>query len=186
MTGAQPDPREADPHEADPHEADPISQSGEFDLVLRPHRSLSPAGFWVIMTIMGAWSFIGGIVFWLVGAWPVIGFVGLDFIIVWWAFRASYGDARTRERLRHASGILTVERMDKRGAVECQTLPTQWLRITLEPTPAGPRDLVLSSHGRRLVIGAFLPPEERVVLAGLLDEALARARRPPAAATQPG
>lgn len=156
---------------------DPLSANGEFDLVLRPHRSLSPAGFWVIMTIMAVWSFGGGIVFWLVGAWPVIGFVGLDVALVWWAFRASYGDGRTRERLRHAGGILMVERMNKRGAVESHALPTHWLRVMLEPTSAGAKRLVLSSHGRNLVIGSFLPPDERTVLARIISEGLARARR---------
>lgn len=162
--------------------SDPISVDGEFDLVLRPHRSLSPAGFWVIMIILAVWSFAGGIVFWVVGAWPVIGFVGLDFLLVWWAFKASYGDGRTRERLRHAGGILTLERMDKRGAVECHSVPTHWMRVTLEPGRAGSKRLVLTSHGRSLVIGAFLPPDERIVLAGLISEALQRARRAPGSA----
>jgi len=167
----------APPHEAP---ADPVSPEGEFDLILRPHRSLSPAGFWVIMTIMGVWSFVGGIVFLSVGAWPVIGFVGLDVALVWWAFRASYGDGRTRERLRHAGGILTIERMDKRGAIECDSLPSHWLRVDLEAGTGTARRLVLATHGRRLVIGAFLPPEERIVLAEIIRDALARARSTPA------
>lgn len=162
-----------------PAAPDPISESGEFDLILRPHRSLSPAGFWLIMAILAVWSFVGGIVFWLVGAWPVIGFVGLDFLLVWWAFKASYGDARTRERLRHSAGILTVERMDKRGAVETDSLPTHWIRVALEPAAPGVKQLVVTSHGRSLVIGAFLPPDERTVLAEILTEAFARARHAP-------
>lgn len=167
-------------------EPDPLAPNGDFDLILRPHRSLSPTGFWIIMAIMGTWSFAGGIVFWLVGAWPVIGFVGLDVALVWWAFRASYGDGRTRERLRHAEGILTIERMNKRGAVDSQSLPTQWLQVRLEPGAAGTRQLVLASHGRQLVIGAFLPPEEREVLAEILREGLARSRRlPPAESAAP-
>ena len=44
-------------------------ETPELDL----HRSLSPTGFWVIMTILAVWSFVGGIVFLSVGAWPVIG-----------------------------------------------------------------------------------------------------------------
>lgn len=172
-------PASPDPNPASDPISDPVSERGEFDLVLRPHRSLSPVGFWLIMAILAVWSFVGGIVFWLAGAWPVIGFVGLDFVLVWWAFRASYGDARTRERLRHSAGILTVERMDKRGAVATDSLPTHWMRVALEPAAPGARQLVVTSHGRSLVIGAFLPPDERTVLAEILTEALARSRGAP-------
>src|SRR5258708_30116050 len=87
-----------------------------FDVVLRPHRSLSPAGFWIVMGILVVWSFVGGIVFLSVGAWPVIGFFGIDVVLVYWAFRASYGDRRGHEGLLLCRGTLTPPRGGKRGA----------------------------------------------------------------------
>jgi uncharacterized membrane protein len=152
--------------------------SAGFDILLRPHRSLSPTGFWIVMTILAAWSFIGGIVFWLAGAWPVIGFCGLDVALVYWAFRASYGERRAVERLTLTGGTLTVRRIDKRGAEEQVAFPSYWLRVSLEESANGPGRLVLSSHGREVAIGSFLPPEERVVLAQELDLALRRTRLP--------
>jgi len=148
----------------------------DFDIILRPHRSLSPAGFWVVMAIVAGWSFIGGIVFLAVGAWPVIGFFGIDVALVYWAFRASYGDVRAHERLRLADGTLFVHKIDKRGAEEQFSLPSYWLRVTLEQSSSGPERLVLSSHGRHLVVGSFLPPDERALLARELTDALRRAR----------
>src|SRR5258708_24790813 len=103
-----------------------------FDVVLRPHRSLSPAGFWIVMGILVVWSFVGGIVFLSVGAWPVIGFFGIDVVLVYWAFRASYGDRRAHERLRLDGDTLTVQRVDKRGAEERFSFPSYWLRVTIE------------------------------------------------------
>ena len=95
----------------------PIYDTPELDLLLRPHRSLSPTGFWVIMAFLAVWSFAGGIVFLSVGAWPVIGFVGIDVALVWFAFKASYGDRRF-ERVRLAGSTLTIDGIDRRGRQE--------------------------------------------------------------------
>lgn len=152
----------------------------ELDLFLRPYRSLSPTGFWIVMGIMAVWSFAGGIVFLIVGAWPVLGFVAIDVALVWWAFQASYGDRRAYERLRLAEGVFTVERSDKRGATERHEFPSYWLKVTLEERPPDSNRLVLSSHGRHLVVGGFLGPEQREEVATMLSEALARSRATPA------
>lgn len=158
--------------------ADP--ESAGFDVVLRPHRSLSPAGFAIIMAILAGWSFIGGMVFWLAGAWPVIGFFGIDIALVYWAFRASYGQGRAAERLSLVDGTLTVCRTDKRGAEERFAFPSYWLRVTLEEDHDGPGRLILSSHGRHVAVGDFLAPDERADLARELLAALRRTRAVPA------
>ena len=157
----------------------PNPEPPPFDVVLRPHRSLSPAGFAVIMGILAVWSFIGGMVFWLAGAWPIIGFFGLDVALVYWAFRASYGQGRAAERLSLADGTLTISRIDKAGAEERLTFPSYWLRVTLEDESHGPGRLVLSSHGRHVAIGNFLAPDERAELARALTAALRRSQAAP-------
>jgi uncharacterized membrane protein len=161
----------------DPASESPIPDT-PYDVVVRPHRSLSPTGFWIIMGILATWSFAGGIVFLIVGAWPVLGFIGIDVALVWWAFKASYGD-RTHERLRLAGGTLTVHRVDKRGVEEQFAFPSYWVRVQLQETDDGRGVLALSSHGRHLVIGAFLAPEQRAALAASLSAALARAQASP-------
>ncbi len=176
MTSSPPRPDAARPDEFDPGGFDPAG----FDVMLQPHRSLTPGGFAIIMGIMGVWSFVGGMVFWMAGAWPVIGFFGIDVALVYWAFRASYGQGRAAERLRLADGTLTVWRRNKRGAEERFAFPSYWLRVTLEDDHDGPGRLVLSSHGRQVAIGTFLAPDERVELARELSAALRRTRAAPA------
>ncbi|MBI3453345.1 MAG: DUF2244 domain-containing protein [Rhodospirillales bacterium] len=149
------------------------------DLVLRPHRSLSPAGFWIVMGILAVWSFAGGIVFWSIGAWPVIGFAGLDFALVYWAFRASYASARLYERLRLSEDELVVERVHPSGDGETFVFQPYWLRVEIDARPEHPSRLILASHGRTLTVGAFLPPSERTALAATLRDALGRLRRTP-------
>lgn len=158
----------------------PTADTPELDLLLRPYRSLPPAGFWAIMILMAVWSFGGGIVFWSIGAWPVIGFVGVDVALVYWAFRASYGDRRTWERLRLAGGVFVVERSDKRGATERHEFQSYWLKVTLEKHADDSNRLLLSSHGRHLAVAGFLGPGQREQLAQTLTEALTRAREVPA------
>ena len=48
----------------------------DFSARLTPHRSLGPRGFLILMGIISAVSFVAGMIFWLAGAWPVVGFFG--------------------------------------------------------------------------------------------------------------
>ena len=45
-----------------------------FSAVITPHRSLNLTGFWILIGAYGVVSFIAGIVFLFMGAWPVFGF----------------------------------------------------------------------------------------------------------------
>jgi uncharacterized membrane protein len=66
-------------------------------VILRPHRSLSPTGFWILMGVLAGVSFSAGTVFWLLGAWPVIGFMGLDVALTWrWSTSPSKRAMRAR------------------------------------------------------------------------------------------
>lgn len=147
-----------------------------FDALLTPYRSLSPTGFTILMSAIGLVAFAAGLAFYLIGAWPVIGFGGVELGLFWLMFRLNYRSARISERVRLTPGSLTVERRDLEGEVERWSFPAYWLRVELaEPTePDSP--LVLSSHGRSLAIGRFLPPGERLEFANALRAALATAR----------
>ena len=83
-----------------------MSATGDvfFERVLLPHRSLPPAAFHVLMLLLGLVSLVMGIGFFLLGAWPICGFFGLDVAAVYVAFRLSYRSARQREILRLAGG----------------------------------------------------------------------------------
>jgi uncharacterized membrane protein len=150
--------------------------TADLDLLLRPHRSLPPAGFWAVIGVVAAFSFTAGIMFMLAGAWPVLWFTGLEVVLVWLAFRASYGQRKAYERIRLADGALAVERSDRHGASERFELPAHWLRVTFDTAPDGRGEVILSSHGRHHVVGSFLPPGQRAALATRIGDAVARAK----------
>jgi uncharacterized membrane protein len=114
-------------------------------------------------------------VFYAIGAWPVVGFLGLDVLAVWWAFRVNFADARKAERIVITEHELILERLSERRGREELRFVRRWVRVDLEEDTG--RDLIgslyLSASGRRTAIGAFLPPDERKAFAGQLRRALA-------------
>ena len=145
-----------------------------FTAELRPHRSLSALGFRILMGGAGALFLAVGTVFFIAGAWPVVGFLGLELALLYGAFKVNYARARSREYLLLSENALVVRRVDPARRERVWRLQPTWLRVAM-PVPESDRDqLVLSSHGRRLTIGAFLAPEQRVALAVALRAALAR------------
>ena len=144
-----------------------------FATSLSPHRSLSPEGFkWVIRGAIAA-NLLVGVPMLILGAWPVMGFMGLDVWLLWWLFKRSYLDARRSETLVLTDSELLVDRVAPDGEREEHRLDAYWLRIDETEDR-----LVVISKGNRLVIGRFLSPEARLALAEQLKAALADMRAP--------
>ena len=87
------------------------SDSNRFreSLTIWPHRSLSPRGFALVMAALGSLAFCIGLGFFLLGAWPVIGFLGLEILVVWVAFKLNYRAAKRRQHLTATSRKLKIE-----------------------------------------------------------------------------
>src|SRR5215469_17532131 len=158
-----------------PVSREPQSPPVFFDAVLYPHRSLPPQGFMVLMLVLSVVSFAAGVSFVLIGAWPIVGYFGLDVLLVYLAFRASYKSARMHEWVRLTGDALTVERVSVRGERRRWQFQPSWLRIVLEEKDETNR-LILSSHGQYLSVGVFLGPAERKTLAAALHDAHRRWR----------
>lgn len=156
-----------------------------FDAVLVPHRSLTRRGFCALMLLVAAPCLAMGCIFLLIGAWPITGFLGLDVALVWLAFRINYRSGRLRETLALTERDLTVRRIQPSGRTREWRFQPYWLRVEVEDADAPDCRLTLSSHGRRLIIGAFLTAEERLTLANALRSALRRLRCLPEPQPQP-
>ena len=70
-----------------------------FSATLTPHRSLGRAGFLILMLLFGGISFVTGMLFLVIGAWPVLGFFGLDVLLLYLAFRLNYWHAEAYEEV---------------------------------------------------------------------------------------
>lgn len=140
---------------------------------LTPHRSLSADGFAWLMRGAIAANVVIGLPMYLLGAWPVLGFMGLDVWLLWWLFKRNYIDARRSETLLLTDRELIIDRKTAGGDREEHRLDAYWLRVELTE-----ERLVVTSRGNRAVIGRFLSPDERCDVAGQLEAALATMRAP--------
>jgi uncharacterized membrane protein len=148
--------------------------------VITPHRSLSSTGFLLLMALIGSVSFAGGMFFYLLGAWPVVGFLGLDVLLVYIAFRVSYRTAAAFEQVTVTPSELRVRRVTHRGRVSEWTLNPLWTQLDREThEDFGLQRLFLVSRGRKLAVAGFLSPKERESFAAALSAALGEARRGP-------
>ena len=149
-----------------------------FDAELTPHRSLSPRGFLVLMTVICAISFAGGLAFYLAGAWPVIGFLGADVLLIYIAFKINYRGGRLVERLHLTPDNLTVKRIWPNGKSRSWRFQPYWLQVVFDDPPRHESPLILRSHGQNLTVGSFLTKEERAEVAAALRLALSKTRHP--------
>ena len=151
-----------------------------FSAVLTPNRSLSPKGFLIFMLVLGSLSFTIGLYFLSAGAWPIFGFMGLDVLLVYWAFRVNFRSARAYEVVTVTPSELTVRKVSYHGRVRQWTLNPVWVRLDRdEHKEFGIERLFLVSHGRRLPIAGFLGAQEKESFALALSGALAQAKRGP-------
>jgi uncharacterized membrane protein len=158
----------------------PFDQPTLFSARVTPHRSLNRTGFFVLMTFIGVVSFVAGVAFYLMGAWPVLGFFGLDVLVIYWAFRVNFRSAGATEDIVMTPSELRVRRVSHRGHVMEWVFNPLWVRIDqIAHEEFGIERLYLVSKGRRVAVASFLGADEKASFAKALSAALATARRGP-------
>jgi uncharacterized membrane protein len=147
-----------------------------FRATLRPYRSLGRKGFIILMAVLIGLNFAAGTAFYLLGAWPVAPFLGVDVVLVWWAFRKNYADALKEERIEVTAHELILRRFDHNKEREELRFTRGWVKVELEEDKE--RDLIgrlfLRFRGESTEIGGFLGAQDRKEFAALLRGALAK------------
>jgi uncharacterized membrane protein len=134
----------------------------------------------IVMAVLSVVSFATGIAFLLMGAWPVFGFLGLDVLGIYIAFRINFRRARACEQISVTPSALRLRRVSHRGHVVEWVFNPLWVRLDQETDDEyGVERLYLASRGKRVAIGSFLSPEEKASFSKALRAALSAARRGP-------
>lgn len=141
------------------------------DAVLRPHRSLSVRAFKIMLVAVIAVNVAVAIFFWVQGAFPVAGFLGLDVLALWLAFRWNYRAARAAEYVRIGPGKVHVAAVDRDGAATHWVLNPVWARVARDG-----RGVLIRDGEGQMRVGAFLSPKECESFAAALNVALHKAR----------
>ena len=151
-----------------------------YSVRLRPHRSLTRAQAKIVVGLVSLALAVATLPFFLMGAWPIAGFLGLDALGLWLAFEISFRSARAYEDLRLTPLELLLAKVSPRGASREWRFNPLWVRIDrADHEEFGLQKLALVSHGRAVEFANFLGPDQKAEVARDLSFALARARRDP-------
>lgn len=131
-----------------------------------------------MMIFVAATCFVSGVLFAFVGAWPVFGFLGLDVLLVWVAFRANYRSGRAFEEVAVWPHDLLVRKVSPAGRVREHRFNPFFARFNVHRhAEYGITRMRLTGEGREVDIGEFLNPADRESFALAFSQALAAARR---------
>ena len=147
-----------------------------FDATLTPNTALSPRAFLVVMGLVGLFSFVGGMMFLQLGAFPVIGWFGLDALAIWFAFRKNFQNLKQETRITVTAEQIALSHTQPGAEPREASLPTTFTRISLEHPDRKPSELRLAHAQTTYVIGRFLTPGERKSLHDALKAAISNAR----------
>lgn len=145
-------------------------------ITLWPYRSLSLRGFQILIAVLASLMTVIGLGFYLLGAWPVIGFLGLEILVVWYAFKWNYRSGQLIETVAITPQQVDVTRTDWRGRETTVRLSGAWIKAELDVKEKRRERLYLRQHAHKLEIGAFMPPSEKLSLANALNAAFSRLR----------
>jgi uncharacterized membrane protein len=145
-----------------------------FSARLLPYRSLSQNGFIALMVLIGSSCLASGMMFLAIGAWPVVGFLGLDVFLVWAAFKLNYRAARCFEEIAVWPHDLRIRQISPAGNISEHSFNPSWTRFFVDRhDEIGIVTMGLRGEGRELVFGAFLNPADRESFAAAFSQALA-------------
>ena len=148
-----------------------------FAAKLTPHRSLGQRGFRVVIAVVAVAATLTAITFYSIGAWPVVGFMGLDVVLIAWAMWAALKDGKRYEQVTLWRDQLELKQVDGAGKETLLRFNPGFVKLVVD------RDFNERTTGvhfrtrdRDVVVGAFLNQDEKSSFAKAFGTALKRAR----------
>ena len=160
--------------------SDPDGRTTRF--VAWPHTSLSRRGFaafiiatWALFMIPTL-AFLGSF-----ALWGLLPFILLAMLAMWFFLERSYRAARMTETLTMSPDHIHLLRSVPGKTNKEWSANPYWVDVSIHPT-GGPVEnyLTLRGNGRTVEFGAFLSPDERLILKSDVTETLAALRFPKA------
>ena len=156
-----------------PFPGDPGSGIIQLDIRLSPAvTGRFPFVRWGLF-LFGVVCLLVGLVFMFLGAQPVLGFMGLEVVLLYAVYKFCEGSARQSEHVTVSEDHFILRTIDRHGCLCLARFDPQWtdLRIVSNDSGGG---LIVSSKGRTRRLGSFLDPVECGKVLDLLNRALGR------------
>lgn len=161
-----------------------------FEAAIVPHRSLSRLGRLGLLTAIGLLCAVTAALFVRLGAWPVGGFAGVEWMLAAVLLRLHTRAARSSEVVLLQPSALRILRTSPGGHREELVLQPAWLTLVLEDRAGRTPGLILRARGVSEEIARSLGEAQKRDLAATLAQALDRLRNPvfdnPQLRPQPG
>ena len=148
-----------------------------FREILQSHQALSPRGWAIVFGALGLFFASFGLAMFVSGAWPVIGFLGLEIGGLYVGYRVVVGRAQRREEVILTPSTLSLQLRDQQGRLFRQSFPAQGCRVSINTPTTWDDPAVLHAENRRIPFGADLNPDQRKDVADRLFQALKQARQ---------
>ncbi|MBB3946215.1 putative membrane protein [Rhizobium skierniewicense] len=156
---------------------DSLNEQPVFAAELVPYRSLGRKGFRVLLALTGAVCLLYGVFFMVTGAWPIGLFLGVDFLLLYVAFRVNYRAAKAREEVIVSRTSLSIRKFSPTGRMVEHRFNPFWARFFVKRhDEIGILSMHVSGEGRMTDIGSFLNPDDRESFAKAFRGALATVR----------
>ncbi|WP_423065674.1 DUF2244 domain-containing protein [Devosia sp. CN2-171] len=134
-------------------------------------------GFRAVIVMVAVLATIPGIIFFSMGAWPIVGFMGLDVGLIAWALLAHQRDGKRYEQVTLWPDQLELKQVDGTGKETLTRFNPFYVKLVID------RDfnerttgLHLRTGERDIEVGTFLNTDEKSSFAKAFGTALKRAR----------
>ena len=149
-----------------------------FDARIEAHRSLGLIGYRAMIGIFFVMLVVHGAFWWRAGAWPVFGFMWLDFIGISVAFWLSRRSGLAAEEVRVSRTELLVRKIVPSGRAYDYRFNPAWTRLDVQRhEELGITGIALRSRGWSMPVGMILNPDDRESFVKAFGGALATAKK---------
>lgn len=155
-----------------------MNEEPVFEATLSPHRSLGRTGLIILVVLTASATIFHLGFFAIAGAWPIVGFFGLDLALLYGAFWLSYRSGRAREFVTVSRTDLEVRKVAPSGRQSAFRCNPVWARFTVDRhEEIGITHMRVTSRGDGTEVGSFLNPDDKESFATAFQRALSTARR---------
>ena len=142
------------------------------DIKIYRNQSLTTRGLYILMFFITIPASYIGISFYVLGAWPVLGFMGFEILLIYIAFKILFYKNKFYEHIILDNEKLNILFKKKNKIIKKIELEPTWVQVKIEKIYENEDTLIVSSHGKKIILANYLIPEERLKLAGKIKSGL--------------
>ena len=135
------------------------------DIKIYPNKSLTKSGLTILMAFFLLPALLIGSDFSIKGAWPVAGFLGLELLLIYCAFKVSFANNDIYEHITLDENEFKIVFYGRKQEIKSISIEPTWIKVDLGYLKNNSRFLSISSHGKKNLIGKFLSAYEMEIIA---------------------